>query len=328
MKVLFVSSGNAKNFEIAPFLKTQGESLIKAGVDLRYFLITGKGVSGYLTAAFQLRKYIKQNSVDIIHAHYVLSGWSSVLAFSGKPIILSLMGGDVYGEHIGRNKIRFSSRFLTLLTYLIQPFVKSIICKSQGIQRYIYLKKKSHVIPNGILLDKVFFNENGFKEELDLQVTKRNVLFLGNKSDVRKNFPVIEKALNLINSVDVCLVSPYPVSHEMVIKYLNSVDVLVTPSFMEGSPNIIKEAMACNCPVVATDVGDVRWLFGNEPGYFITGFEPEDVADKIKAALMFAKVKGKTNGRNRIIQLGLASEEIAKRIINIYSQVIRETRGS
>jgi glycosyltransferase involved in cell wall biosynthesis len=232
------------------------------------------------------------------------------------------MGSDAYGEYMGENKIKLSSRYLTLLTYLIQPFVKSIICKSKFLQSFIYQKKKSHIIPNGVLMEKI--NEKkDYRKEIGLSPLKRYVLFLGDKKNIRKNFKVVELACKLINSGDVLLLSPYPTSGEMVLKYLSSVDVLVSSSFMEGSSNVIKEAMAYNCPVVATDVGDVRWLFGKEPGYFITGFNPEDVANKIKLALIFTEKYGRTNGRKRIIDLGLDDETIANKIVDLYNNVIQ-----
>ena len=191
IKVLFVASGNSTNFDIAPFIKSQGESLTAHGIDVQYFTVKGKGLMGYLRTAFVLRKYFKKNHVDIIHAHYTLSGWSAVLAFPVQPIILSLMGTDAYGEYSGVNKIKFTSRYLILLTYLIQPFIKAIICKSKHIESFVYLKKRSHVIPNGILLDKIKFNEHGFKEELGLYPPKKYVLFLGNKKNKRKNYKLI-----------------------------------------------------------------------------------------------------------------------------------------
>lgn len=323
MKVLFVSSGNSKNFKIAPFIKLQGESLSLAGINVKYFSVKGKGIFGYFKNAIRLRKYLKNNPIDIVHAHYTLSGLIAVLSFSKRPIVLSLMGSDAYGDYIGKNRIKFSSRYLILLTYLIQPFVSSIICKSKHIQSYVYLKKKSYVVPNGILLDKIFVNENGFEEELGLNKDKRNVLFLGSKNDIRKNFCVIENALKLMDTNDINLVAPYPVAHDVVVKYLNTVDVIVVPSFMEGSPNIVKEAMACNCPVVATKVGDVEWLFGEEPGYYITDFMPENVAKNIEKALIFSVKYGRTNGRQRIIDLELDALDIANRIIEIYKKVFQ-----
>jgi len=104
--------------------------------------------------------------------------------------------------------------------------------------------------------------------------------------------------------------------------FLSSVDVFVVPSFMEGSPNVVKEAMACNCPVVATPVGDIPWLFGEEPGHFLCSFSAEDLAEKIKLALEYGTQYGRTKGRERILKLGLDSDSIANRVISVYKQVL------
>lgn len=322
IKVLFVASGNSKTFDMAPFIKAQAESLRALGVDVQYFLVKAKGFSGYLRASSKLRNLLVKNSIDIIHAHYTLSGWTAVLSLPKQPIVLSLMGSDAYGEYIGVNKIQLCSRYLTSLTYLIQPFVSSIICKSKNIESFVYLKQKSYVIPNGIMLDKFTYHENGFRKELGLDLVKKHILFLGNKENRRKNFNLLEAAVNLINSDDIYLVAPYPISHDQVVKYLNSVEVLVLPSLMEGSPNLVKEAMACNCPMVATDVGDVRWVIGDTPGCFLASFDPEDMANKIILALEYSRKHGRSKGRNRIIELGLDSKTIAKRILHVYKNLV------
>jgi glycosyltransferase involved in cell wall biosynthesis len=322
LKVLFVSSGNSKKFEIAPFIKAQGESLVNGGVEVTYFSISGKGFIGYLKDSFRLRKYLKNSKIDIIHAHYSLSGWTAVLSFPNLPIVLSLMGSDTYGAFIDVNKISFRSYALVILTKLIQPFVDVIICKSRHIESYVYLKKKSHVIPNGVLLSDFSTNISVSASDLGLSLNKKHVLFLGSKTDVRKNYILADKAVKLLGKGNINLLAPYPVKHEEVVKLLKVVDCLVVPSFMEGSPNVVKEAMACNCPVVATDVGDIQWLFGNTPGYFIADFSSDDVAKKITEALAFVEKFGRTNGRERLIELGLDSREIAHRLINIYSKIL------
>lgn len=324
LRVLFVSSGTSTNFEIAPFIKAQGDSLVEAGVSLSFYTIKHKGLLGYLKGARELRSFLKRNSYDIIHAHYTLSGWSTMLAFPKQPVVLSLMGTDAYGDFIGVNKIRFSSNYLIVLTKLIQPFVAKLICKSKHIESFVYLKKKSVVIPNGILLDKFLANNTDFREELGFKENLSYVLFLGNKNSIRKNYKLAELVSKKIDNDKVRLIAPFPISHSDVVKYLKSVDCLIVPSLMEGSPNVVKEAMACNCPVVATDVGDIRWLFGDEPGHFITKFDPEDVAEKITKAIAFSKQVGRTNGRKRIIELGLDAETVAFRLIDVYKSLLKD----
>ena len=95
MKVLFVCSGNSKNFEIIPFIKEQGESLRKKGIEIDYFPIVGKGMAGYIKAGFQLRNYLKKNKYDLIHAHFTLSGWSAIIGAGRTPVVLSLNSSKV-----------------------------------------------------------------------------------------------------------------------------------------------------------------------------------------------------------------------------------------
>ncbi len=326
MKVLFINSGNSKDFDIPPFIKIQGISLSEKGAKVDYFKIQGRSIKGYINTVYRLRKYLKENSFDLIHAHYNLSGWVAVLAFPKIPIVLSLMGTDAYGEYIGINKIIFKSRFMTVLTYMIQPFVNAIISKSKQIESYVYRKKISYVIPNGISLEFFKRYPPEIREELDLKKDKNYVLFLGDVNYKRKNFELAKNAVKLLGNKEVELISPYPVSHEKVVKYLYAADIFIMTAFIEGSSNVIKEAMACNCPIVSTDAGDAKWVIGDTPGCFITSFDPADVADKLQMALDFAQNNKRTNGRERIIELGLDSETIAGRIVGVYNKVLANSK--
>ena len=98
---------------------------------------------------------------------------------------------------------------------------------------------------------------------------------------------------------------------------MNAADLLLLTSLWEGSPNIVKEAMACNCPIVTTDVGDVRTVFGNIEGCFISNFDSDDVANKIERAILFGL---RTEGRKKIIDNELDSGSIAKKIIDLYQK--------
>src|SRR4051794_14043939 len=102
MKVLFVSSGNSNFFNIIPFIKEQGESLKREGVEVDYFPVTGRGLRGYVKAGLRLRKMLQEKQFDLIHAHFTYSGWVALIGAGRKiPIVLSLMGSDANGEYKG-----------------------------------------------------------------------------------------------------------------------------------------------------------------------------------------------------------------------------------
>jgi teichuronic acid biosynthesis glycosyltransferase TuaC len=92
-------------------------------------------------------------------------------------------------------------------------------------------------------------------------------------------------------------------------------------SFNEGSPQFIKEAMACNCPIVSTDVGDVNEIIGKTDGCFICGFNKEDVKEKIEICLEFAEKNGRTDGRNHLIKAGLTSDHISAKVMDVYKLI-------
>ena len=187
----------------------------------------------------------------------------------------------------------------------------------------MYLKHKSYIIPNGINKEKFKPATIDYRTELGLNPEKKQVLFLGSRTNVRKNFALVQEAMEHLGRPDAELINPYPVSHEQIPKYLNAADVLVVPSLMEGSPNVIKEAMACNCPIVSTDMGDARWVLGDLEGCYLSSFKPQDFAEKIKHALEYAEKNGRTQGEKRIIELGLDAETIAQRVKGIYQMAVR-----
>ncbi len=323
MKVLFVCSGNSDNFEITPFIQSQAESIKKMGVDIDYFLIKKKGLKGYFKFIFLLRDFLKNKNYDIIHAHYVLSGWVSVLGGRKTPVICSFMGSDTYGDSNQDGRRTLSSYIFIFLAYLIQPFLSAIIVKSKNLYNHIWMKQKAFIVPNGINMEHFKpMDKNECRSQLNFENKKRIILFMGNRKDPRKNYSLINKAINMLQDENIELVTPYPVSSSKVPIYINAADVLVLTSYLEGSPNVIKEAMACNCPIVSTEVGDVKWVLGNVRGCYISSYNSIDLAHKIQEAILFEK---KTNGRRRIIEIGLDSDRIAKRIIKVYKEILLQS---
>lgn len=311
IKVLFVSSANRNS--ISPIVRSQGESISNKTISVDYFGINGKGFIGYIRNIPRLWSYIRKSKPDIIHAHYSLSGFVAGLSGFQVPKVISLMGSDTKAGSLMKILIRIFARY-----YWDQVIVKSISMKED-----ISLSD-CHIIPNGVNLS-VFhpINKSALKEQFFFSTSKKTILFLADPERESKNFILAKEACGLINNDNTDFQVRFNLSHKDVAEVLNAADVLLLTSKWEGSPNVIKEAMACNCPVVATDVGDIRWLLGDEPGHFLTSFEPEDVARKIKEALIFSEQVGRTNGRSRIIELGLDAQTVANKLIEIYKSLLK-----
>jgi teichuronic acid biosynthesis glycosyltransferase TuaC len=320
LRVLFVASGNRKNHEVVPFIKVQGDSLAEHGVEVVYYKVIGKGIFGYLRNVLKLRRLLVEQKFDLIHAHFTLSAWVAVLAGQKIPIVLSLMGTDAYGKILG-GKRRFF-HYYTLLTYLIQPFVKKIISKSPNIERVVWQKEKSFLLPNGVNLEKFYPMEQCFREKLGLKKEGKYVLFLGNREDPRKNFQLLESIIPRLAIHGIQVLNPYPIPHTEVVEYLNSVDLLVMCSYEEGSPNVVKEAMACNCKGVFTDVGDVRYLINNTAGYQMCEFNERSLVLAILTVLSMEKCEG----RKKILELDLELHKVAGKLKCIYLEAI-QARG-
>jgi len=305
MNILFVSSGNSQ-VGISPIVKNQGESLRKQGVEIDYFTIKGKGIKGYLKNVKPLKQYLKQNQFDIVHAHYSMSAFVASLA-GAKPLVVSLMGSDVKSDNYFKFIIRLFNQFSW----------SKIIVKSEDMKNDLGISKVE-IIPNGV--DFCMFkplNQEDCKTKLSWDKDKTQILFAANPQRQEKNYKLTIAAFDLLNLNHCELKELVNVPNDQVSLYHNAADVVLLTSLWEGSPNVIKEAMACNIPIVSTNVGDVRKVIGKTEGCYLTTFEPEDVADKIKKALAFGK---KTRGREDIRHL--ESSVVAKKIINLYRKTL------
>ncbi len=303
MRVLFVSSGNAKD-GISPIVKNQGDSLKRAGIDVDFFAIEGKGIKGYLKAIFKLRKHLKRNSYDVIHAHYWLSAIVATLG-GAKPVVASLMGDDV--------KTKEWIKWIIFIFYKL--FWAKTIVKSKDMFN-AFPKEGIEIVPNGVDFNKFKpINKEIAQKEVGWDSSKRHILFTSDPKRYEKNFKLTKEAFDLINDGSLELHYMVGIKNDRVPLYYNAADVVILTSLWEGSPNAIKEAMACSRPIVATDVGDVRDNISKTKGCFIASFDANDAANKLKEALNYQK----TSGREDIAHL--RDDVIAKKLIDIYSEV-------
>jgi N-acetyl sugar amidotransferase len=306
MKVLIVCSGNKSNgdfhFELdQPFIYEQTKNLELSGIEFELFLIKGKGISGYLKNITKLWKAVKRNKYDIVHAHYGPSGF--VALFQRKvPVIITFHGSD-----INQKKTLLISNIVSLLAdYRI--FVSPLLYEKLLIKP----RKNYSVIPCGIDLGTFFPIDKIYaRRKMDLKENQAYILFSSSFSNPVKNYSLAKQAMSLIP--DAILLELKDKSREEVNLLLNAVDVLLLTSPYEGSPQVIKEGMACNCPIVSTNAGDVKEIINKTDYCFISEGVPGEIAEKVS---LIINHKVRTEGRKSITSFD--NKTIASKILNIY----------
>jgi glycosyltransferase involved in cell wall biosynthesis len=163
-------------------------------------------------------------------------------------------------------------------------------------------------------------NKTEARNLCNLTLTKRYILFSSSFDNHIKNYSLAQKACKIFKNLELIELKGY--SRKNVNLLLNACDLALITSFNEGSSQFLKEAMACNCPIVTTKVGDVELIIGETEGCYITSFDQRDCTEKIKLALEFSEKFGKTRGRDRIMELNLDPYTIAKKIIKVYQKVL------
>jgi len=305
MKILIVCSDHSGN--VSPFITEQADSIQSMGVEIDYFLVDRKGLVGYLRKRRDLLNKINSFCPDIIHAHYGLSGLLANLQRK-IPVVTTYHGSDVNNANV----FPFSRVCMMLSVHNI--FVSDKIRIKSG------LKSKLSIIPCGV--DIHLFKPSDkiqARKELQLDSTARYVLFAGAFENTVKNADLALKAVASLSTVELLELKGY--TREQVVKLMNAVDAVLMTSYTEGSPQFIKEAMACNCPIVSVPVGDVPEMINNIDGCFVSTYEPEDVAEKLRQTLVSGK---RTEGRTRIIEMELDTDSVAKRIMEVYKKVIND----
>lgn len=316
MRVLFVSSG--RQGKVNPIIQNQGESLLRAGVEVDFFMVSGRGWRSYVKAIKPLRKRIKEGQYDVIHAHYSWTAYLASIASSGLqvPMVVSLMGNDIldYWWYPG----------LARLVAKLKPW-KEVIVKSQEMKLRVGISC-AIVVPNGVNMERFVEKPKvECQEQLGWDTKKKHVLFPARKEDSRKNWPLAEGAVKMLpENIEIELHQMNGVPNDKTPIMYNAADVVVLPSFYEGSANALKEAMACNVPLVTTDMGDCRErIEGVEGCYVAKTYEVEEFAELLGRALAFG---GKIKGRERLLEDGIADFQIAERLVKIYESVIRIAR--
>ena len=341
MKILIIASDKGGRF--APFIEEQVVALEAHGVQIIRYGVTGHGIMGYLRELPALRRLIRAERPDIVHAHYGLSGLLANLQRL-VPVVTTYHGSDINLPHI----LRLSKIAMRLSAHNIFVSARSASLAMGNGQWAMEsnsqspianrLKKRSTLLPCGVnLTDDQLLSRSEARQALGIADDAQIVLFAGAFDNAVKDAPLAQEAVMMIapnSSNDLKdfkdhkdLNEGAPILQELrgfsraeVNHWMCAANCLLLTSKTEGSPQVIKEAMACGCPIVSVDVGDVaERVSGVEGCYVVRTREPKDIAEALQKALAHV---GKTNGRERIQEMGLSNDQVVERLMAIYQSLV------
>lgn len=312
MKILVVCRWHGDH--AAAFIMEQVDALRSLGHDVQYVAAKKGSIGGYVELYFNLRKAIREIQPDIIHAHYGICGLIANLQRQ-VPVVVTYPGSDINDK-----RIRPISVMAMRLSKHNLFMSKRQIAK---VQRYAK-PEKTEIVRYGILSD-LFVEQDkaNARKAMGLDADKKYVLFSSKFTRLGKDPELAKQAVALLNDANdgndvILLPLTGGYTKEEMVSLMNAVDVAIVTSKSEGSPQFTKEVMACGCPIVSVDVGDVAEQVAGLGGCYIARTrEPEELAELLEKAIAY----GKTKGHKHILDMRLDNLQVAERLVEIYEKV-------
>ena len=294
------------------FVRDEVEALRRLGLSIDVLFVNGKRSRWrYLWAPARLWGRLARRRYDVLHAHYGLTGLIARLQWC-VPVVVTFHGDEValgWPAHVSR---------------WLRDRVDAVIVTSRRVRDDLGAPQAC-VIPPGV--DFELFqpaDRTAARVKLGLPLDQELVLFVG-RATWEKRLEAIEAAVRLLAAerpnARLLLVSGQP--HDQIPLYMNAGDVLLLLSGYEGSPMVVKEALACNLPVVASDVGDVAELISSVEGCALCDGTPEDAARKLADVLERGQCVA---GREAVAHLSLENE--ARKVAAVYERVVAARRAA
>jgi len=313
MKILHITNNypTKKYPAFGIFVKEQIESLAKKGIDSDVFFINGRerGKIEYVRSIVKLHHYIKKKSYDVIHCHHCFSG-----------IIYLMSGLFLFNRGVLSYQNSPKNECGQLMYQLNKILFEKIIFKHMEI-----CDSKVEYVPNGVNTD-IFrpIDKKYAKKVVGLCEDKRYVLFMDSYNLRRqKRVDRFKKVINILrekyNHSDVEPIVLTNVKRDLVPFYICSSDLHLITSDFEGSPNSVKECMACGIPVVSTPVGDVKSLIGDVPGCFIS-----KAFDSVELGYLANKVleNKKSIDIDIVYKKKLATSQVSTKLLTVYDNIL------
>jgi len=317
--LMLTSEWPRESVHTSHFVMRQVRFLEAAGLRVEVLPFRGaKNPFKYLAAWLRTRRRLAKGDFDLVHAQF---GQSALVAFPKRlPLVVTFRGDDLLGV-IGDDGHRTAAGgILQRLCRLVARGADAIIVVSAHMTSKLPRRAPVHVIPSGLDLDLFRpLPQAPARARLGLPADERLILFVGNPAEARKRWNLADRAVRLLDPwYRARLVVAWQVPHAQVPEYMAACDALVFTSVQEGSPNAVKEALACNLPVVSVPVGDVAERLDGVAGCELCADErPETIA----AALARVLDRGeRIDGRNAVRELD--ERLLTQQVIGIYHAAV------
>ena len=327
MRVLFICPelpSPASPGSMAPAAR-QIESLRDAGIEIDVVDMRGIPKLKYIQLLPLICRLAKQ--VDIIHAHYGYCGWLARIALlftPRKPLVMSFMGDDLLGTPINpEGDLSWFSERMISLNIRLAGLVDCVIVKSQEMAAVVD-PVNARVIPNGVDIESFHpMDQNVSRQAIGLPPDDKCVLFPGNPDNPRKGHALARAAILVAErelGEPIKLLPLWGVEPSKVVVTMTACDAMLMTSLIEGSPNVVKEAMACEVPVISVPVGDAEQLLHGVSGCHVCPRDAETMGKQLARTLLSPGCEG----RNAIIARGLDLQSVARQIVTEYKKVLGE----
>jgi len=326
MRVLAVT--NIHPTPSAPTLGTFVEQQIKGlraiGVSVRMLFVdrVGKGMATYLAVPRQVRTAIAAYQPDVVHVMYGgIMAAQITRAVQEHPVVVTFHGSDLLGEHLSGRLRAIAAGVGVAASRRAARQAKRIVVVSRALQSALpenVDRAKVSIIPCGIDLERFrALDRDACRRALGWDDRTLHVLFPANGGNPVKRPALAEAAIAAVRRLGVPATLHYlrGVDYADVPQWLNASDLLLMTSLHEGSPTVVKEALACGVPVVSVDVGDVAEQIEDIDGCFLAHAD----ADHLAAQVVKVRARRRVDGRARMMNYSL--DRIARRLVHIYQDV-------
>jgi teichuronic acid biosynthesis glycosyltransferase TuaC len=272
----------------------------------------------YLLATLQVFFKTLTKRFDVVHGHYGLWCLAARMQWT-TPVMATFLGDDLLGTVTINGGYSKKSQMVVRVSQWVSRHVEIVHVKTEQMKKASQ-SADAFVLPSGVNFD--LFQPQPRDEsraKLGWDQERYYVVFANNPAIPVKNFPLARKAIERLqeSGIDAELVVANGQPQATVVQYINASNALILSSIAEGSPNVVREAMACNVPVVATDVGDVASVLARTEGCSVCPHDAEALAQGLEKALKHSEP---TTGRADTAHLAI--QELVKQVEFMYELAI------